>query len=541
MTIWIKRFVCFIATLEVAMAFSAPADASAVMQDCCTHQGGSVQCPPGLPPGSGSVQFIAGGTIWRTPDGRTVTVPQATFAACTPASTTPTTPSLPPTTSTPPSTTPGTTTPPLGSTQQPSTTTPPTTTPSGTTPSAPSGPRWPVPPLTEPPPASAPEPVRPLNEPDPSVVPVIPIKPSDDKATEELIQRLGRQRKEQPPTAAERPRAEEPELNISRQDGPCTGKGCNSTLKEDAAMSCYRRTRATAVDAHGVAHKQDLFTQLGLALGIAYADVQPCGPSGICKQPAYDCGGTFFDAAGVPMRVPAPSAATTDEELKHWKASVAKFYLGAYTDSKGQRKLSPGMAELCTNWAAVYFRKDPDPSYLQAFTELQQMGAEQTIGQDGVWLDGIAKAGEANSCPRPPLPPSHDMDVWFVPVAQAETFFAHFRDCTAPDVNGVGGCPHAFDPGNHVKARYLFDAETSQGNLISVFFGDESLAAADGDCMRRANACMRACQDANAALSKQCVDLGGVATPGLCEENVGACSCTQSAPDCKRPSQSKGK
>jgi hypothetical protein len=390
-------------------------------------------------------------------------------------------------------------------------------------------------------PAAAPEPARPLNQPDESIAP-IPVKPSNDaKDTEELIQRLGRQRKEQPPTTDEPTRGDEPELNTDRKDAACAGKACIGALKEHAAMTCYRRTRATVVDAHGVAHKEALFTQLGLALGIAKADVQPCAPGGICKQPAYDCAGTFFDAAGMPMRVPsAPSSATTDEELKHWKELVATFYRGAYTDSRGQRKLSPGMAALCTNWAAVYFRKAADPSVLQAFTELQQMGAEQTIGQDTVWLDGIVKAGEMNSCPTPALPSSHDMSVWFVPVAQAKTFSAHFRDCATPDVDGVGGCPHAFDPDNHVKARYLLDAETTRGNPVSVFYGNESLAAAGEDCMGRVNACIKACLDANAALSKQCLDLGGMPTPGLCKQDVEACSCIQSAPNCKRSSQSKG-
>ncbi|MGQ0741901.1 MAG: hypothetical protein ACT4OG_06365 [Alphaproteobacteria bacterium] len=52
------------------------------MQNCCTHQGQSVQCPAGLPSGSNSVEFKSGGTVWRKPDGTNVLVAQTTFPSC---------------------------------------------------------------------------------------------------------------------------------------------------------------------------------------------------------------------------------------------------------------------------------------------------------------------------------------------------------------------------------------------------------------------------------------------------------------------------
>lgn len=73
----------FAAALSVAMfaVTSSPATA----QGCCTHLGGSVQCPAALPAGSRSLQFQEGGTLWQLPSGGTVFVPRTTFPACTPA------------------------------------------------------------------------------------------------------------------------------------------------------------------------------------------------------------------------------------------------------------------------------------------------------------------------------------------------------------------------------------------------------------------------------------------------------------------------
>ena len=42
-----------------------PADARAQGTGPCIHQGRQVQCPPGLPPGSQSINFVPGGTNWR--------------------------------------------------------------------------------------------------------------------------------------------------------------------------------------------------------------------------------------------------------------------------------------------------------------------------------------------------------------------------------------------------------------------------------------------------------------------------------------------
>ncbi len=64
-------------------------DSSSTADDCCAHQGGPVTCPPGLPPGSSSVQFVPGGTQWMTPAGASVFVPATTFVYCAPAPATP--------------------------------------------------------------------------------------------------------------------------------------------------------------------------------------------------------------------------------------------------------------------------------------------------------------------------------------------------------------------------------------------------------------------------------------------------------------------
>src|SRR5215831_14102854 len=109
----------------ISLALWLPSAATA--ENCGTHLGQSVQLPPGLPPGSTSVQFVPGGTLWRTPDGEMVTVPQVTFPPCT---ATPPTNTPPPTTKAPPPTipkSPSTPPPPTTTTPPPTTTSPPTT------------------------------------------------------------------------------------------------------------------------------------------------------------------------------------------------------------------------------------------------------------------------------------------------------------------------------------------------------------------------------------------------------------------------------
>jgi len=201
------------AVLFAAATVAWPLAASASMvQGCCMHQGQSVECPAGLPPGSGSKQFVPGGTDWAVPGKGTVFVPQTTFAACTPkppATSTPPTPTMPtaPTTPTamPPSKppTPATTTP-----SSPSTTTQPTTptrsTPSTSTPAepgsstttSPSTPRWPVPPVIGP--QETDLRARPLNEPD-TTGGGVRMKPpgGDAKATEQSMERVKKLREEQ--------------------------------------------------------------------------------------------------------------------------------------------------------------------------------------------------------------------------------------------------------------------------------------------------------------------------------------------------------
>lgn len=197
----------------VALAWPLVAPGSMV-QGCCTHQGQSVECPAGLPPGSGSQQFVPGGTQWAVPGKGTVFVPQTTFAACTPkppatsAPTTPTTPTSPSKPTTPATTTPSS--PPATTPTQPTTqpTAPTAKTPtsgpaeagsSSTTP--PTTPRWPVPPVIGP--QETDLQARPLNEPDSSAG-AIPAKPpgGDAKAVEQSMERVKKLREEQEKTHA---------------------------------------------------------------------------------------------------------------------------------------------------------------------------------------------------------------------------------------------------------------------------------------------------------------------------------------------------
>lgn len=476
--------------LTTALMFGLFAASASFAQNCCTHQGQSVQCPAGLPPESGSVEFVPGGTEWVTPSGAKVFVPQTSFAACTsppPSSSTPSTTPAPPTSpAKPPSPAPpATTTPPRTTTPSPTAPTqqPTTTVPLGTT-----TPRWPTPPPVDSGDGTEFR-ARPLNEPDSTVVP-IPGKPSDDaKATEEQIQRLRQLREQQPPQERTPSTPDQPPPTVSPpdelvlhgrpHDALCPGKGCTSDLKEDPAISCLRRTHATISDGHGVPHTATLDTQLGLALGIDFAGVGQGPANEAAGTPAYDCGGVFYGPGGKPKKVPPfpPSTARTDADVVSWGASVAAFYQTAYTDAKQGRKLSAGKALLCTNWAETYFSTNPDPSLLQAMTALQQMGAEQMIGQDNVWLTNIVKAGATRGCSTPAPLARRVTTGWWVPLEDAKAFDRLFRDCAEPDVNHVGGCPHSFDtpggPGNHVNDRYLFDAQNSTNtSQAAAFFGD---------------------------------------------------------------------
>ena len=197
-------------------AVTWPLVASASMaQGCCTHQGQSVECPAGLPPGSGSVQFVQGGTQWAVPGKGTVFVPQTTFGACTskpPATSAPTAPTTTPTTPSKPST-PTTTTPSAPSTTTPAQPTPQPATPTSNAPSTsapagsdsgtttPSTPRRPVPPVIGP--QETDLQARPLNEPDTSGG-TVPTKPpgGDAKAVEQSMERVKKLREEQDKTHA---------------------------------------------------------------------------------------------------------------------------------------------------------------------------------------------------------------------------------------------------------------------------------------------------------------------------------------------------
>ncbi len=176
--------------LRAVLACGLFAASASMAQNCCTHQGQSVQCPAGLPSGSGSVEFVQGGTVWITPGGGKVIVPQTSFVACgagaPPAATPPTKPPpTPPSTSMPPSTTPAqSSVPPPSAPTSPSTNSQSTATPTPR-PATNSADEAITPRVTvQLPLDSGPRPIppaRPLNEPDPTVVPV-PAKPADENA-----------------------------------------------------------------------------------------------------------------------------------------------------------------------------------------------------------------------------------------------------------------------------------------------------------------------------------------------------------------------
>jgi hypothetical protein len=479
--------------MAAALAVSAFSGSPAAGQSCgCTHQGGSVNCPAGLPPGSRSVQFVPGGTTWVTPAGQNVFVPQTTFS-CTPA--------------------------PSTRTQQTS----------------------------------------PLQT---------PIAPQTDtgKATRDrshglgLIEQLGREIERRPHDS---PASMPPD---------CDSMSCASHLKEDPGIVCYRHVRATLKDGSGVVHRDSLYDQLVQASGIAHAQIGSTCDGASCNGKAYDCGGTFYDRDGKPINVPAfPARASSDADVKDWKANVQQFYLGAYLDPRGNNKLSPGKAELCTTWAGVYFQARPDPSVSQALDTLQQVGGEKVVGQDTTWLTHIVDKGTSKGCPVPPVLPQHDMDSWAVPESSAGSFLRGFRDCGKPDTSRVGGCPHAFDQGNgnQVNAEYLLDANTMRGVSAALFIVDEpppcgadcyrqtdkprgetgqrsaaprdrfvstpQSTDADADCTAAINTCMQTCESGNAAMTRKCIELGGSSVGGSCSIKTEGCSCIQTSPVCKLP------
>ncbi len=170
--------------------------------DCkCTHQGKPVKCPPGLPAGSRSVEFVPGGTQWVTPTGKNVFVAQTTFPACPP---TPPTATPPPSPTTPP---PATTTPPPG-TQPP----PPTT---RTPPKSP--PRGQAPPTVPPGDLGRAEQERArglLRDPSQPVMPVPPPSPTPPDAPDELIRRLGQSLRQQ-----QTPQGKVPDTPLPRVPG----------------------------------------------------------------------------------------------------------------------------------------------------------------------------------------------------------------------------------------------------------------------------------------------------------------------------------
>ncbi len=93
----------YLDALSLPLLLGALIAPAVLAQNCCTHEGGSVACPSGLPAGSHSVQFVPGGTIWQTPSGTSVSVPSTSFAPCSQAPTTtqPAAPTKPPTVTAP--------------------------------------------------------------------------------------------------------------------------------------------------------------------------------------------------------------------------------------------------------------------------------------------------------------------------------------------------------------------------------------------------------------------------------------------------------
>lgn len=206
------RALGFCATVLVAVLIAA---APVQADDCqCTHQGKPVKCPADLSPGSKSVEFVKGGTLWAPPNGPNVFVPMTTFATCPgPTATKPAPPGASATTPPPPdprSTQTSVSPPQPPALKQPSETRPPGGQPiQGSTPKT-------VPPgdLAR----AQQEHARALIEEGPpqpgSIAPSVPGQ-STETETDEAISRLGRLIQQQPSTAREKP----PETPVSSARG----------------------------------------------------------------------------------------------------------------------------------------------------------------------------------------------------------------------------------------------------------------------------------------------------------------------------------
>jgi hypothetical protein len=75
-----RRLLALSAVVALGLIVVGPGRARAQGNGPCIHQGRQVQCPPGLPPGSQSINFVPGGTNWRNSmTGAIVFVPSTTF------------------------------------------------------------------------------------------------------------------------------------------------------------------------------------------------------------------------------------------------------------------------------------------------------------------------------------------------------------------------------------------------------------------------------------------------------------------------------
>jgi uncharacterized protein YkwD len=87
-------------------------------------------------------------------------------------------------------------------------------------------------------------------------------------------------------------------------------------------------------------------------IGTAPSAPPACTGAG-CGAAAYDCGGVFYDAKGAVATPPrSPHSESSEQTLKAWKQEVESFYNSVYTSPSGPR-LSPGKAELCSEWRAA--------------------------------------------------------------------------------------------------------------------------------------------------------------------------------------------
>jgi hypothetical protein len=235
----INRRVMRAATLAATLAAAVSSGPAAAQACDCTHQGSSVACPANLPPGSQSIQFVPGGTLWLTPQGQQVFVPQATFPACTTKTPTPP-PAQPPTK--PPVQTPAT--PPVQTPQ-----TPPVDTPK-TPPVGPPTQRPPIAPPTDGGRSNEDRARRSIEPPPPPIV-VVPPTPDDGKTTDELIRRLGEEVRNQDkpgvpppqPAAGEpSPSGKSPPPGTANTPAPTTPEGDTSTT-QNVAQACPQRGR----------------------------------------------------------------------------------------------------------------------------------------------------------------------------------------------------------------------------------------------------------------------------------------------------------